>query len=368
MKVGLVGCGNISDIYLRNLTTVFKNITIYACADLDENKVKKAVEQYHIPHIMTFDEMLACQEIDTILNLTTPGGHYALCKQALLAGKNVYVEKPLALTYEQGKELVAIAKERGLYIGCAPDTFMGAGIQTCIQLINDGAIGRPVAGTAFMMCHGHESWHPSPEFYYDIGGGPLFDMGPYYVTALVRMLGRAESVFAYGSKAYAERTITSKEKYGQKIPVKVDTHNAGLIQFENGAIISLVTSFDVWHHSMPNIEIYGTLGSLKVPDPNGFGGPVFLATPEHREYKEVPLVTSYTENFRGIGLSEMALAKDEKRKNNASGQLGLHVLEIMEGFVKSSKEGKKVMIESSPSESIALDWSLEKGNLKTKQC
>ncbi len=360
MKVGLVGCGNISDIYLRNLTTVFKNITIHACADLDENKVKKAVEQYHIPHIMTFDEMLACQEIDTILNLTTPGGHYALCKQALLAGKNVYVEKPLALTYEQGKELVEIAKEKGLYVGCAPDTFMGAGIQTCIQLINDGAIGRPVAGTAFMMCHGHEGWHPSPEFYYDIGGGPLFDMGPYYVTALVRMLGRAESVFAYGSKAYEERTITSKEKYGQKIPVKVDTHNAGLIQFENGAIISLVTSFDVWHHSMPNIEIYGTLGSLKVPDPNGFGGPVLLATPENREYKEVPLVTSYTENSRGIGLSEMALAKDEKRMNNASGQLGLHVLEIMEGFVKSAKEGKKIILESSPSKSIPVDLEILK--------
>ena len=360
MNIGLVGCGNISDIYLRNLTTVFKNTTIYACADLEEEKAKKAVEQYQIPHIMTLDEMLICQEIDTILNLTTPQGHYTICKQALLAGKNVHVEKPLALTYEQGKELVEIAQEKGLYIGCAPDTFMGAGIQTCIQLINDGAIGRPVAGTAFMMCHGHEGWHPSPEFYYDIGGGPLFDMGPYYITALVRMLGRAESVFAYGSKAYEERTITSKEKYGQKIPVKVDTHNAGLIQFENGAIISLVTSFDVWHHSMPNIEIYGTLGSLKVPDPNGFGGPVLLATPENREYREVPLITSYAENSRGIGLSEMALAKDEKRMNNASGQLGLHVLEIMEGFVKSAKEGRKIILESSPSESILVDLEILK--------
>ncbi len=366
MNIGIVGCGNISDIYLRNLTTIFKNINVYACADLDESKVKRAVEQYNIPHSMTLDEMLTCEKIDAILNLTTPGSHYSICKKALLAGKHVYVEKPLSLTYAQGKELIQIAEEKGLYVGCAPDTFMGAGIQTCIELINNGTIGKPVAGTAFMMCHGHESWHPSPEFYYDFGGGPLFDMGPYYVTALVRMLGRAESVFAYGSKAYEERTITSKDKYGQKIPVKVDTHNAGLIQFENGAIVSIVTSFDVWQHSMPNIEIYGTLGSLKVPDPNGFGGPVFLATPEHREYKEVPLVTSYEENLRGIGLSEMALAIEEKRMNNVSGKLGLHVLEIMEGFVVSAKEGRKVMIESSPSESIALDWSLEKGNLKTK--
>ena len=366
MKIGLVGCGNISDIYLKNLTTLFQNVTIYACADLDEEKVKNAVEKYNIPYSMTFDEMLACDEIDMILNLTTPGSHYTLSKRALLAGKHVYVEKPLALTYAEGKELIELANEKGLYMGCAPDTFMGAGIQTCIELIQEGKIGRPVAGSAFMMCHGHEGWHPSPEFYYDFGGGPLFDMGPYYVTALVRMLGRAESVFAYGSKAYEERTITSQNKYGQKIPVKVDTHNAGLIRFENGAIITLVTSFDVWQHSMPNIEIYGTEGSLKVPDPNGFGGPVLLATPENREYQEVPLRTCYDENSRGLGLSELALAKEENRMNNVSGQLGLHVLEIMEGFVRSAKEGKMIMLESSPSERVPLDWSVEKGILKTK--
>lgn len=366
MNVGLVGCGNISDIYLKNLTTLFQNVTIYACADLDEEKVKNAVEKYNIPNVMTFDEMLACDEIDIILNLTTPGSHYTLSKRALLAGKHVYVEKPLALTYVEGKELVELANEKGLYMGCAPDTFMGAGIQTCIEMIQEGKIGRPVAGSAFMMCHGHEGWHPSPEFYYDFGGGPLFDMGPYYVTALVRMLGRAESVFAYGSKAYEERTITSQNKYGQKIPVKVDTHNAGLIRFENGAIISLVTSFDVWQHSMPNIEIYGTEGSLKVPDPNCFGGPVLLATSENREYREVPLRTCYDENSRGLGLSELALAKEENRMNNVSGQLGLHVLEIMEGFVRSAKEGKMIMLESTHSESIPLDWSAEKGVLKTK--
>ena len=366
MNIGLVGCGNISDIYLKNLTTLFQNVTIYACADLDEEKVKNAVEKYNIPNVMTFDEMLACDEIDMILNLTTPGSHYTLSKKALLAGKHVYVEKPLALTYAEGKELVELAKEKGLYMGCAPDTFMGAGIQNCIELIQEGKIGRPVAGSAFMMCHGHESWHPSPEFYYDFGGGPLFDMGPYYVTALVRMLGRAESVFAYGSKAYEERTITSQNKYGQKIPVKVDTHNAGLIRFENGAIITLVTSFDVWQHSMPNIEIYGTEGSLKVPDPNGFGGPVLLATPDNREYHEVPLMTPYDENSRGLGLSELALAKEENRMNNVSGQLGLHVLEIMDAFVRSAKEGKMIVLESTPSESVPLDWNVEKGVLKTK--
>jgi len=366
MNIGLVGCGNISGIYLKNLTSLFGNATLYACSDLDTEKVKSAAETYGIAHIMTFDEMLACDEIELILNLTTPGSHYALSKKALLAGKHVYVEKPLALCYEEGKELLAIAQERGLYIGCAPDTFLGAGIQTCCKLIEDGAIGRPVAGSAFMMCPGHESWHPAPAFYYDFGGGPLFDMGPYYITALVRMLGRAESVFAYGSKAHEERTITSKPKYGEKIPVKVDTHNAGIIRFENGAVVTLVTSFDVWAHNMPNIEIYGTEGSLRVPDPNTFGGKVLLATKEDRTFKEMPLITPYDENSRGIGLSETILASTENRINNASGHLGLHVLEIMDAFVRSAKEGKMITLESSPSDSVPLDWTAEKGELKTK--
>ena len=190
MKIGLVGCGNISGIYLENLTNVFQNTSFYACADLDAEKAKNAAEKYNISHIMTFEQMLECQDIDIILNLTTPKGHYPISKQALLKGKHVYVEKPLALTYAQGKELIEIARKKGLYIGCSPDTFLGAGIQTCAQLIKDGQIGKPIAATAFMMCHGHESWHPDPEFYYNIGSGPLFDMGPYYITALVRLLGK----------------------------------------------------------------------------------------------------------------------------------------------------------------------------------
>lgn len=365
MKIGLVGCGNISGIYLENLTNVFSNTSFYACADLNAEKAKNAAEKYNIPNIMTFEQMLECNDIDIILNLTTPNGHYALSKQALLKGKHVYIEKPLALTYAQGKELIEIAKEKGLYIGCAPDTFLGAGIQTCSQLIKDGQIGKPIAASAFMMCHGHESWHPDPEFYYDIGGGPLFDMGPYYITALVRLLGRAKSVMAYGAKSFAERTITSEPKNGQKIKVKVDTHIAGLIHFESGAIATLVMSFDVWKHSMPNIEIYGTAGSIRVPDPNTFGRQVLLATSENREYQEIPLITPYCENSRGLGLSETVLALEENRANNASGALALHVLEIMESIVKSAEQGELIALESYPSEEVALDWNVAKGDVKT---
>ncbi len=366
MKIGIVGCGNISDIYLKNLTTVFENTTVYAVCDLDAAKATAQAQKYQIEKVLPLDEMLADPEIDIVLNITTPKTHYNICKKALIAGKHVYVEKPLSISYCEGKELLSIAKEKGLYIGGAPDTFLGAGLQTAIKLIKEGAIGKPVGGAAYMLCPGHESWHPSPEFYYDIGGGPLFDMGPYYITALVRLLGPVKSVYAVGTKALEERTITSKPKFGQKIPVKVDTHNVGILSFENGAVITLVTSFDVVSHTMPNIEIYGTAGSLKVPDPNTFGGSVQLATRQERQFTDVPLVSKYSENSRGIGISEMVLAINENRTNNASGELALHVLEIMEAFLKSSKSGAPVIIESAPSTEIALDWDAEIGKLKTK--
>lgn len=364
MKIGILGCGNISGIYLQNLTQLFKNTEVVAVSDLEEWKAKSAAENYGIPCVMSFEEMLASDEIDTILNITTPAGHYPLTKKALEAGKNVYVEKPLSLNYEQGKELVELAKAKGVRLGCAPDTFLGAGIHTAIAEMKKGAIGRPIGGVASMMCHGHESWHPSPEFYYDFGGGPLFDMGPYYITALVRLLGRAESVFAYGTKAFEERMITSEPKNGQMMPVNVNTHDVGLIKFANGALITVMMSFDVWTHSIPCIEIYGTDGSLCVPNPNDFWGEVRSYTPAEG-WKDVPLVNGYTDNSRGIGLSEMALAETEGRPHNASGELGLHVLEIMDAFERSAKEGRMIILESDPGEGIELDWSAENGNLKT---
>ena len=367
LKVGILGCGNISGIYFKNLTTTFsKFVTVYACADLDEEKVKAAAKKYNIPHVMTLDQMLSCPEIDLILNLTTPGGHYPLSKKALEAGKHVYSEKPLALEYTQGKELLELAEKKGLYLGCAPDTFLGAGIQTCISEIEKGSIGVPTSATAFMMCHGHESWHPAPEFYYDIGGGPLFDMGPYYITALVRLLGKAKSVFAMGSKAFTERTITSQPKNGQKIPVKVDTHVAGLISFENGATASIIMSFDVWKHRLTNIEVHGTKGSIGVPDPNGFGGKVRLAKEFCQEFELIELISPYQENARGIGVAETDLAISEGRLNNASGYLALHVLEIMDAMTKSAASGEMITLESSPAPAIAMDWSVQEGELKTK--
>lgn len=366
MKVGVIGCGNISGIYLKNLSKLFKNTEIYAVSDIDKEKAEKSKNQYNIPHIMSSEEIINSKEIDVVLNITTPPHHYLICKQALLCGKHVYVEKPLSLTYEQGKELVRIAEEKGLYLGCAPDTFLGAGIQTCKKLIEDGKIGKPIGGVGFMMCRGTESWHPSPEFYYNTGSGPLFDMGPYYLTALITMLGKVQSVFAYADKSFKERIITSQPLYGKKIPVNVDTHIVGMLKFESGAIVTLTTSFGVLKHTMPNIEIYGTKGSLKAPDPNNFGGTVKIATEENTEFTDVELLSPYSLNSRGIGLSEMIIAINEKRINNASGKLALHVLEIMESLLISSKEHREVTLESVPPNPVELDWNVELGKLKTK--
>ncbi len=367
MRIGVVGCGNISGIYFKNLTQVFQNVSVYACADLDQQKAEQAAEEWKIAHIMTLEEMLQCQEIDLILNLTTPKSHYEINLKCLEAGKSVYVEKPLALTYQQGKRLVELAKEKNLYLGCAPDTFMGAGIQTCRKLIKDGFVGAPVAATAFMMCHGHESWHPAPAFYYDVGGGPLFDMGPYYITALVNLLGPAVEVCAMSSRTFLERMITSQPKFGTVIPVKTDTHIAGLIRFANGAIATLVTSFDVWKHSMPNIEVYGTMGSIKVPDPNGFNGPVLCATREDNHYREIPLLNDYSQNFRGIGVSDMAAGMERKMGHSACGQQALHVLEIMEAMVKSSENKSWISIESSCSPFDAVKRGIPVGVLEREK-
>ncbi|MBQ9545314.1 MAG: Gfo/Idh/MocA family oxidoreductase [Clostridia bacterium] len=365
LNVAVIGCGNISRIYLKNLSGVFGGVKVVKCCDIDPQKADKGAQTAGAKAVYDPEEVFNDPDVDLVLNLTTPGSHYEICRRALEAGKHAYTEKPLSLTFAQGKELVELAGKKGLYLGCAPDTFLGSGLQTAIKAVNDGLIGRPVAGCAFMMCPGHESWHPSPEFYYDVGGGPMLDMGPYYMTALVRLLGKAESVTAFASKAYEERTITSQPKFGQKIPVKVYTHNAGVIKFANGALVTVVMSFDVIKHRMPNIEIYGTEGTLLVPDPNTFSGKVVLSTRENRDGAELEQVSGYVDNCRGIGVAETALAIRENRLSNASAALGLHVLEIMEAFTRSADELRPVELTTTPPPMIPLDWTADAGKLKT---
>ncbi len=364
VKIGLVGCGDISGIYLKNCCKRFKNIDIVACSDLIQERADAKAEEYDLKACKSNDEIYNDPEIDIVLNLTNPESHAEVCLDALKAGKSVHVEKPLAITRENGKKIKELAEKKGVLAGGAPDTFLGGGIQTCRKLIDDGWIGDPIGATAFMMNHGHESWHPDPEFYYQVGGGPMFDMGPYYLTALIFLMGPVKRVSGITTKGFEERTITSEPKYGKKIDVEVPTFVNGSLEFENGANATLITSFDVWQAQLPHIEIYGTEGTLSVPDPNTFGGPVRIYKPESDEWQEIPLTHGSTDNSRGIGVANMAYALKGESEYRANCNLTYHVLEIMHGFHDSSDQGKHIELESSCEKPEPLPMGLPDDDIK----
>jgi len=364
IKIGVVGCGKISGAYFKRLPQ-FGILEVKSCVDLDVERAKASAAEFNIPNVCSLDELLADPEIQIVVNLTTPQGHYPVAKAAIEAGKSVHGEKPLTISREEGKKLLELAKAKGQLIGSAPDTFLGGGIQTCRKLIDDGWIGTPVAANAFMLCHGHESWHPDPEFYYEVGGGPMFDMGPYYLTALVNLLGPVQRVTGSARISFPERTITSQKKFGKKVAVEVPTHVAGVMDFACGAIGTIVTSFDAWGHALPFIEIHGSLASLQVPNPNTFGGPVkirFGHDPE-KQWRDVPITHAYTENWRGIGVADMAYAIATGRQNRASGDLAYHVLDLMHAFHDASDSNAHVRLESTCERPAALPMGLLEGQL-----
>lgn len=375
MKAGIVGCGNICGIYFKNLCTVFDNVEVVACADLDPKRAKAMAAEYKGVRAVSVDELMADPQIEIVVNLTIPQAHYEVAMRAVESGKSVYSEKPITLTREEGKKLLAAAKAKGVRVSNAPDTFLGGGHQTCRKLIDDGVIGKPVAATAFMMCHGHESWHPDPEFYYKKGGGPMFDMGPYYLTALVNMLGPVKRVTGSARMTFPTRTITSAKKCGQVVEVEIPTHVAGVLDFAAGAVGTIITSFDVWSHQMPCIEVYGTEGSMVVPDPNGFGGEirfrrhddqswfrvqlghgatVKVARAEGKGWTQAALTHGYAENSRGYGVSDMAAGIKAGTPHRASGELAYHVLDVMHAFHDASAQGRHVMVESTCERPAAL--------------
>ena len=342
-KVGIIGCGNISNIYLES-GKKFDILEIVAVADLDLARAKAKAEEHGIAKALSVKELLADPEIEIVVNLTIPAAHYEVCKAILESGKHAYVEKPLSITREQGRDLLETAATKGLRIGGAPDTFLGAALQTCRKLIDDGAIGQPIAATAFMLGRGVETWHPNPEFFFKPGGGPMFDMGPYYLTALISLLGPIKRVTGSAQISFPERQITSQPFAGQTIIVETPTHIAGVMDFAGGAVGTIITSFDTWAHNLPPIEIHGALGSLSIPDPNMFDGVVKL----YREgkWEEIPLTHGYSENSRGIGVADMAYAIQEKRPHRASGELTFHVLDAMHGFLEASQQGRHYILES----------------------
>lgn len=344
-NIAIVGCGNISEIYFKNLCTVFDNVRVVACADLYADRALAKSAAHGVP-VRTLEEILADPTVDIVVNLTTPQGHFPVARQCLLAGKSVYNEKPVALTREEGRALIDLAAKRGVLLGGAPDTFLGAGLQTCRALMDEGVIGVPVGAQAFMLCHGHESWHPDPEFYYKAGGGPMFDMGPYYLTALVSLLGPVRRVTGSARASFPTRTITSAPKKGTVIDVDVPTHVTGVLDFASGVVGTITTSFDVWASSVPHIEIFGSEGTLSVPDPNTFDGVVRLYRASTKAWEEVPVTRPYAENSRGLGVADLAAALEEKRAARAGGALAYHVLDLMHAMHEASRDGRHVDVES----------------------
>lgn len=341
VRVGVIGCGAISGQYFRAARS-FPILEIVAASDLRLEVARSKAQEFGIPRACPVNELLADPAIEIVLNLTVPKAHVPVALAALEAGKHTYCEKPLGTDREQAARVLELAAARKLRVGCAPDTFMGAGIQTARKLIDDGVIARPVAFTAFMMCAGHESWHASPEFYYEPGGGPMLDMGPYYLTALLNFFGPIKRITGAAAIAIPQRTITSAPKRGKTIRVQTPDHICGTIEFENGVVGTIITSFAMHHptyDAAQPITIYGTDGTLKVPDPNRFDGPVHVRLAREPDWREVP--SPFQKGYgRSVGLADMAYAIRSGRPMRASGEMGFAVLDAMQGFLDSATTGR----------------------------
>lgn len=360
-RVGVVGCGVISGAYLQRAPT-FEVLDVVACADLNPDAAKARADEFGL-RALTVEQLLADPDIDIVLNLTTPQAHVDIDLAALAAGKHVHSEKPLALTVAEAAPLKSAMAGKNLRVGCAPDTFLGGGLQTARQLLDQGRIGDPVAGTAHLMLPGHERWHPNPDFYYQPGGGPMLDMGPYYLTALVNLLGPIAQVTGATRRTYDSRTIGSGPRQGETVPVDVPTHITGTMTFASGALVDVTMSFDIWKHQHNNIEIYGTQGAMIVPDPNRFDGSVFVAE-KNGDWQEVAPRFPYGDgNYRIIGVADMAHAIRSGRPHRASFDLAYHVLEAMAAFELSAERGAPVTLDSSCDRPAPLDPNLAPGRL-----
>lgn len=343
-RIAIVGCGDISQIYIDNLK---EHIEIAAFCDINLSKAKAKAEHLGIERVMLPQELWQSNDIDTIINLTIPNVHYDITMMALEAGKNVYSEKPIAINILQSQSILKLAKKKNLFVGVAPDTFLGGAHQAAKRVIDSGVIGKPIAVNSFMMAGPPENWHPDPGFLYRKGAGPLFDMGPYYLTAMTNLIGSISFVNALGDRPSNFRTIKSEAKFGEKIPVEVPTYVTGAVEFASGVIGNLTTTFDVAATKLPHIEIYCTEGTLVLPDPNFFGGEVWCYTNEKKEWELIAPENDYVANNRGIGFLEMVQAVRNGSEPIASGKRGHHILEVMQGFIESIETKKRVQIFSS---------------------
>lgn len=341
LNVGIVGVGNISEQYLATLPAL-SGVRVLAVADLVPSRAE-AVARTHGVSAVTLDELFSHRRIEAVLNLTIPAAHADVDLRAMAAGKHVYGEKPLALDLAAGAEVLAAASRAGVRVGSAPDTVLGTGIQTARRLLDDGIIGETIGASVHWSSPGHELWHPAPQFYYQPGAGPLFDMGPYYLTTLVTLLGPVTRVSGYATRSVRERVVAAT---GSPIPVGVDTHVSAIIEHRSGIASTLTMSFEVWATRAPQFEVFGTHGTMAVPDPNRFSDAVSIWTDAKRGWRECPPSAGYRAAGRGIGLADLAGAIRTGRPHRASGELAFHVLEIMDAIARSSAQKSPIAIES----------------------
>jgi predicted dehydrogenase len=363
LGIGVIGCGNISAAYFR-LAPLFRGIEMRACADLNMDAARARAKEFKL-RAETVDDLLAAKDIDIVVNLTVPAVHYAVSKKVLDTGKHVYSEKPFVLSVRDGLDLKKRAEKKGLRIGSAPDTFLGGAHQLARRLIDTGKVGKITGGACFAMSHGMEHWHPNPDFFFQPGGGPMLDIGPYYVANLIQLIGPVKRVVAVAATPASERTILSGPRKGAKVPVGTPTTIHAVLEFESGAAVTLTTSWDVWAHNHAPMELYGEAGTLFVPDPNFFGGEVrytraekaMKALPEWQHPFAVPNEKhpmGMMANYRAAGLADMAQAIIEERPHRCSADLALHAVDVMTAILKSGETGKSVALRTTCERPAAL--------------
>lgn len=345
VRIGIIGCGTISGVYCKNIRQ-FPFLELVGCADAVPERASARAAEFEIPRVYSTSELLDDPDIELVVNLTIPEAHAEISLAAVERGKSVYSEKPLATRREAGRQLLRAAQARGVLLGCAPDTFLGAGLQTCRKLLDDGWIGEPVAAHAALQSHGPEHWHPDPFFIYQPGAGPLLDMGPYYLTSLITLLGPIQRIAGFTRKTFAQRLVSSPRASYRTIEVNTPTYVAGLLEFAGGVPATFIASFDIWGSAQPPLEVHGTLGSLRLPDPNTFGGPIWLQRAGEREWSQIPLAYHHPVNDRSLGVADLALALRQGRQQRADGAMAYHVLDVMQSFAESFQQGRYLEVDS----------------------
>ena len=360
-KIGILGCGVISRTYAADIKAFYRRLQIAACADVLPESARKLAEEFGIPGACTPEELLQDDGIEIVINLTPPQFHVELNRKIIEAGKHLFSEKPFAQTVREAEELVTLAAEKGVKIGSAPDTFLASGLQSMRYYLDAGLIGKPFFATANMTTFGAETWHPNPAPFYRKGSGPLYDMAPYYLSALVALLGPAESIGAFSAKPAETRHVYTGPQAGTEIPAEVPTTWTAILRMRSGVIVNLNVSFDVFRSGLPMMEIYGDGGTLAYPDPNFGGGTpkvyrkeqltdtVWQHTPEaearRESFRDLPeLFTRAKDYSRGIGVLDLAAAIERNGTNRANGEMIIHITEIIEGLMKSAETGSFVQM------------------------